>query len=152
MSIVDSLKITISSSPVTTHCLPLTLGTKFRYIIHGIPKYKLYTLEEARWSDDRQQFISELTHTLQSSQVKKWLGYIPAAVGDIKTTMWLHFPHNVFRPDSTQSPMLMWLADNKVFIPNSIEKMRHFPKGDSCVEQVANISPTGIDSMEKLQI
>jgi hypothetical protein len=111
-------------------------GTKFRYIIHGIPKNKKYTIEEAKWSDHTQRFITEQIHTISPQTLKHWLGYIPNTIGAIQTIMWIYFP-NIHITD-TRSPIEMWEQDKDVFIPYSFDKLRHFPEG-SCEEQAAQI-------------
>lgn len=113
-------------------------GTKFRYIIHGIPKNKKYTIEEARWCDHQNHFSVEYIHTISSSTLKLWAGYIPASIGDIKITMWIYLPHTIYNPKEDKSPLKMWESNPDVFIPYSFEKLRYFPNG-TCHEQARAI-------------
>jgi hypothetical protein len=112
--------------------------TKFRYVVHGIPKNKLYTIEEARWCDDTKQFVSEKIHTIQSLTLKQWIGYIPSTVGDIKTVMWMGFPALMWEPNSLLSPLGEWENKKDLFSPYSLERFRFFPQG-SCQEQAMQI-------------
>jgi hypothetical protein len=115
-----------------------TKTTKFRYIVHGIPKNKLYTIEEAKWCDETNQFVSEKTHTIQSFSLKQWMGYIPSTVGDIKTIMWMGFPSLMWDSNSSLSPLGEWESKKDLFAPYSLERFRFFPHG-SCQEQASQI-------------
>lgn len=99
----------------------------FRYIIHGIPKDRKYTVEEAKWSHQLESFTSENTYTVSSNTVKKWLGYVPSHVGELKTIMWISFPHTVYGINETRSPLKMWEQNHYVFAPYSFERLRYFP-------------------------
>jgi hypothetical protein len=112
--------------------------TKFRYIIHGVPRNKRYTIEEARWCDSTNQFISEKTHTLYAITLKQWLGYIPSTLGDITTIMWMGFPSTSWDSESQLSPLDEWGKNKDLFIPHNLEKFRFFPQG-SCHEQASQI-------------
>lgn len=118
---------------------PAEARTKFRYIIHGVPLNKKYTIEEARWCDTSQQFISEQTHTLPALTLKQWLGYIPSAVGDMTTIMWMRFPQVAWSHENKSSPLESWDQNHGVFAPYSLFSMRFFPQG-SCVEQASKMS------------
>ena len=122
-------------------------GTKFRYIIHGVPKNKKYTVEEAQWCDVRQQFIYEQIHTVTPQTVKQWIGYIPSSIGDLQTTMWMVFPLNVFDPSKSSSssptqpltsPLKAWEDNHSAYVPNNLERFRFFPQG-TCQEQASQI-------------
>jgi hypothetical protein len=117
------------------------VGTKFRYIIHGVPKNKKYTIEEAQWCDESQQFIYEQVHTVSAAVVKQWLGYIPSTIGDIKTIMWMVFPDKVFNPatKNPSSPLSLLEKNRDVFMLYNLERFRFFPQG-TCQEQAAQIS------------
>jgi len=112
--------------------------TKCRYIIHGVPLNKKYTIEEARWCDTVQQFISEQTHTLPALTLKQWLGYIPSTVGDMTTTMWMGFPPVAWPSANKASPLDSWNRNHDIFAPCSLLSMRFFPQG-SCVEQASKM-------------
>ena len=111
-------------------------GTKFRYIIHGIPKNKKYTIEEAKWSDQTKCFITEQIHVISPQTLKHWLGYIPNTIGTVQTIMWVYFPNIPITEN--RSPIEMWEQDKDVFIPYSFEKLRYFPEGN-CEEQASQI-------------
>ena len=113
-------------------------GTKFRYLIHGIPKNKKYTVEEAKGCHETQTFVAERTHTLSAMNLKHWLGYTPGHVGTIQTIMWLYLPWVVYSTTETRFPLEMWAQDKDIFIPFSLEKLRYFPHGN-CQEQAAQI-------------
>lgn len=122
----------------STSNLKSSTHTKFRYVIHGIPKNKLYTIEEARWCDETKQFVSEKIYTVQSLTLKQWIGYIPSTVGDIKTVMWMGFPAMMWKSNSLLSPLGEWEKKRDLFLPYSLERFRFFPQG-SCQEQAQQI-------------
>jgi hypothetical protein len=55
------------------------LGTRYRYIVHGVPKDRHYTVEEARWSWSKQRFVDENTFLVTSNTIKTWLGHLPTS-------------------------------------------------------------------------
>ena len=111
-------------------------GQKYRYIIHGVPKNKQYTVEEARWCDRTQQFESEQVHTVGFNSMRQWLGYAPATLGDMRTTMWLYLPALI--QTGNKSPLLLWNDNREIFAPFGIEKLRFFPQG-TCQEQASQV-------------
>lgn len=115
-----------------------TCNTKFRYIIHGVPLNKKYTIEEAKWCDHAKQFVSEQIHTIHALTLKQWLGYIPSTVGDMTTTMWMKFPTTVWSDQSESSPLECWDRNRDIFAPHSLFSIRFFPQG-SCVEQASKM-------------
>jgi hypothetical protein len=121
-----------------TNCYLPQKGTKFRYIINGIPTNKKYIVEEARWSDEKQQFISEVIHSISGITLKQWLGYVPVKTGEIKIVMWLYLPCHIYSNQELKSPLYLWGKNKKVFVPFSLEALRHFPNGD-CQEQASQI-------------
>ena len=125
-------------------------GTKFRYIISGIPKNKKYTIEEARWSDQKRQFVSECIHVVTPATVKHWLGFIPASLGYMKITMWIYLPLSIFDIEQTDSPLKLWEENRNVFIPYSFDRLRHFPTGD-CLEQASKI-PTSLSTLTEITV
>ena len=120
---------------------PPVAGLKFRYIIHGVARNKHYTIEEAQWCDQTLQFISEQIHTVTFPLLKRWLGYIPSMVGDLRTTMWMCFPSHLQPAQKSYSPLRLWMTHPDLFVPVSLEKFRHFPQG-SCQEQASQV-PSG---------
>lgn len=110
---------------------------KFRYIIHGVPRNKQYTIEEARWCDQRLQFSFERIHTVPFTVVRQWLGYIPSAVGDLRTTLWMCFPVTLRSVAQGHSPLDLWLQEgSRAF--RSLEPYRRFPLG-TCQEQASSV-------------
>lgn len=108
-------------------------GVRFRYIIHGIPKNRYYTVEEARWSWKRKSFVSEHIHSMTPNSVKIWVGYSPKDLGLSEITMWLFLPYYIF-PDKIQSPVKIWETNKDAFAPFSFEKLRYNP--ESCSQNV----------------
>lgn len=106
---------------------------KYRYIVHGVPKNKRYTVEEAKWCDKTNRFVSEITHTLSPIYLKQWLGYVPSVIGDMKTVMWMCVMCNC------ESPLIDWIENHSVFGAQNLEKMRFFPQG-TCEEQASCVS------------
>lgn len=136
---IGSIRLGGGSSPLSKFIPPKQdLRIKFRYIIHGVPRNKRYTIEEARWCDLTHQFISEKTHTIYAPTLKQWLGYIPSTLGDITTIMWMGFPSSSWDAESQSSPLEEWDKNKDLFIPHSLEKFRFFPQG-SCQEQASQI-------------
>jgi len=132
------VSICSSSSSPSKYFSSFLSCAKFRYIIHGIPKNKKYTIEEARWCDQHKQFIGEQIHTVTFVTLKQWLGYIPSVLGDIKTIMWMGFPSSVYKETNDESPLHLWENNHDTFLPHSLEKMRFFPEG-TCHEQASQI-------------
>jgi hypothetical protein len=99
---------------------------KYRYIIHGVPKNKKYTIEEAFWNEKIERFEKEMIHVGTVHEIKKWLGYMPLILGTIKTTIWFYFPQHVLEKSKYQSPFLLWQNNKDAFIPYSLEKLRHY--------------------------
>jgi len=109
-----------------------TPGTRFRYVIHGVPKNRHYSVEEARWSWKRRGFVNEHHHSVSSNTIKTWLGYIPSTLGESKIAIWLFLPYTVY-PDKMKSPLKMWDANHDVFAPFSFEKLRYHPRTSQSV-------------------
>ena len=97
---------------------------KFRYIVHGRPCNRQYTIEEAQWCDVSNRFISEQTHTVRFDVIKNWIGYIPSALGVTKTVMWLHFPPILHKYVQNKSPLHFWKYTENAFAPYSLEQLR----------------------------
>lgn len=126
----------LSSPPLSSP--PSVPSLKFRYIIYGVARNKHYTIEEAQWCDRTSQFVSEQVHTVNFALLKRWLGYIPSMVGDLRTTMWMCFPSHLQPTQKGYSPLLLWQAHPDWLVPLSLEKFRHFPHG-SCQEQASQV-------------
>lgn len=102
------------------------LGTRFRYIVYGVPKNRYYTVEEVRWSWSRQCFVDENTFLVTSNTVKHWIGHLPGSVGERKVTMWLFLPYTIYNK-TQNSPMTLWKQNHNVFSPYGFDKLRYFP-------------------------
>ena len=102
-------------------------GSKFRYIIHGVPKNKKYTIEEAKWSEDKQQFSAEMIHVVSLNTLKNLVGYLPSSIGEVKTVMWIFLPETVYSLNNSNSPLTMWRENHEIFAPYSFDKLRVFP-------------------------
>jgi len=100
------------------------VSIKFRYIVHGKPCNRQYTIEEAQWCDISNRFISEQTHTVRSNDLKNWIGYTPSVVGDMKTVMWIHFPPVLHKYIQNKSPLHFWKLTQDAFAPYSLEQLR----------------------------
>jgi hypothetical protein len=108
----------------------LSKVSHFRYIVHGIPKQKKYTMEEAKWSEESQTFTNEHIYTINWMEVKLWLGYLPSHIGLVQNVVWYSFPDIC----SVSSPFQLWLTNKHVFFPHSLEKLR-----DSTMNQKLNV-------------
>jgi hypothetical protein len=133
---MDILRNTITNSGelITTG---RSSGSKFRYIIHGIPKQGKYTIEEAEWCDRTNQFITEQTYVLSSNLLRQWLGYSPFSIGEIKVTMWIFLPHVVY--SGSKSPLKLWLKNRYIFAPYCLDRLRFFPQSSDVVIQASQI-------------
>ena len=101
-------------------------GRKFRFIIHGVPKNKKYTVEEAMWCDTTQKFITEKLHTVSYITLRHLLGYIPRTIGGaLQTEMWMYLPDIIY-DEEAKSPIEMWESNKNVFAPFSFETLRNF--------------------------
>ena len=97
---------------------------KFRYIVHGKPRNRRYTIEEARWCDISKRFISEQTHIMRFDVIRNWFGQSPATLGNLKTIMWIHFPPILHKYIQNQSPLCFWKFTQDAFAPYSLDQLR----------------------------